>query len=101
VTGAPRRRSNKFKTERFEAKINLRVHQAAGMNCEEFHLLKATVGLLDSSEINSDSRNSNVNPLFLRVIPAVRAYFEERVAVRRGIIGGRLSLRKGEGEGEG
>jgi hypothetical protein len=55
VTGAPRRRSNKFKTERFEAKINLRVHQAAGMNSQEFHL--------------SD-------PLFHRVMFGVRAYFQ-------------------------
>jgi hypothetical protein len=40
VAGTPRRRSNKFETERFEAKINLRVHQAAGMNRQEFHLFR-------------------------------------------------------------
>jgi len=78
VTGAPRRRRHKFKTERFEAKINLRVHQAAGMNSEEFHLVDATVDLFDPSEINSDSRNSDVKPLFLRVILVVRAYFQVR-----------------------
>jgi hypothetical protein len=54
VTGTPRRRSNKFKTERFEAKINLRVHQAAGMNGEESHLL---------------------DPLFHRAMFGVCAYF--------------------------
>jgi hypothetical protein len=62
------------------------------MNSQKFHLFDATVDLFDPFEINSDSRNGDVKPLFLRVIPAVRAYFEERVAVRRGIIGGRLSL---------
>jgi hypothetical protein len=55
VTGAPRRRSNKFETERFETKVDLRVHQAAGMNGEELHLL---------------------DPLFLRVMFGVRAYLK-------------------------
>src|SRR4030095_3467678 len=39
VTCASCRCSNEFKAERFEPEINLRVHQAAGMNREEFHLL--------------------------------------------------------------
>jgi hypothetical protein len=48
VTGAPRRRGNKFETERFEPKINLRVHQTAGMNGQEFHLFGTSIGdLLD------------------------------------------------------
>jgi hypothetical protein len=53
VTGVARRGGNKFKTERFESKINLRVHQAAGMNREEFHLF---------------------NPSFLRVMFGMRVY---------------------------
>jgi hypothetical protein len=61
VTSAPRGSSNKFKTERFETKIDLRVHQAAGMNREEFHLFNTSVGLLDPSKSNSDSRNSEEN----------------------------------------
>jgi hypothetical protein len=48
------------------------------MNGQEFHLFDTTVGLLDPSEINSDSRNSEENPLFLRVILAARVYPEER-----------------------
>jgi hypothetical protein len=45
------------------------------MNREEFHLFDATVDLLDSSEINSDSRNSDVKQLVLRVVLVVRVYF--------------------------
>jgi len=44
------------------------------MNREEFHLFDATVDLFDSSEINSDSRNSDVKTLVLRVILVVRVY---------------------------
>jgi hypothetical protein len=54
MTGAPRRSGNKFETERFETKVDLRVHQAAGMNREELHL----------------------DPLFLRVLVGVRAYLK-------------------------
>jgi len=36
---------DKFETERFETKINLRIHQAAGMNGEEFHLFGTNAGL--------------------------------------------------------
>jgi hypothetical protein len=49
------------------------------MNGKKFHLFDATVGLFDPSEINSDSRNSDVKPLFLRVILVVRAYFQVRL----------------------
>jgi hypothetical protein len=38
---ARRRCGDKFETERFEPKINLRVHQTAGMNSQEFHLFDA------------------------------------------------------------
>lgn len=37
VTGAPCRCGDKFESKRFESKIDLRVHQTAGMNREEFH----------------------------------------------------------------
>jgi hypothetical protein len=37
VTAMPRGSSNKFEAERFETKIDLRVHQAGGMNGQEFH----------------------------------------------------------------
>jgi hypothetical protein len=79
VAGAPRRCGDKFEAERFEPKINLRVHQAAGMNGQKFHLFDATVDLFDPSEINSDFRNRDVKPLFLRVILVVRAYFQVRL----------------------
>jgi hypothetical protein len=49
------------------------------MNGEKFHLFDATVDLFDPSEINSDFRNSDVKPLFLRVILIVRAYFQVRL----------------------
>jgi hypothetical protein len=49
------------------------------MNREEFHLFDASVGLLDPSENNSDSRNSDENPLFLRVMVWARAYFSDRL----------------------
>jgi hypothetical protein len=61
------------------------------MNGQKFHLLDATVDLFDPSEINSDSRNSDVKPLFLRVIPAVRAYFQGTLA----LVGGRRPRPKG------
>ena len=35
---------DKLQTEWFEAKINLRVHEAAGMNGEEFHLFSKAMG---------------------------------------------------------
>jgi hypothetical protein len=38
VAGLSRSRGDKLQTERFKAKIDLRVHEAAGMNGEEFHL---------------------------------------------------------------
>ena len=79
VAGAPRRCGDKFEAERFEAKINLRIHQAAGMNGQKFHLFDTTVDLFDLSEINSGSRNRDVKPLFLRVILVVRAYFQVRL----------------------
>ena len=47
VAGAPRRGGDKFEAERFEPKINLRIHQAAGMNGKKFHLFDATVDLFD------------------------------------------------------
>jgi hypothetical protein len=55
VTGASCRCCNEFKAKRLEPKINLRVHQAAGMNGQKFHLF---------------------DPLFLRVIFGVRVYLE-------------------------
>ena len=57
VTGTARCCCDKFEAERFEPKINLRIHQAAGMNSEEFHLL---------------------DPLFHRVMFVVRAYEKRR-----------------------
>jgi hypothetical protein len=57
------------------------------MNREEFHLFDATVDLFDSSEINSDSRNSDVKPLVLRVILVVRVYFpREPPSVAAGLV---------------
>jgi hypothetical protein len=50
VAGAPRRRGDKFDAERFEPKINLRVHQAAGMNGQEFHLFGTDFSLRKSWE---------------------------------------------------
>jgi hypothetical protein len=44
VTGPSRSRGDKLQTERFEAKINLRVHEATGMNGEEFHLFSEAMG---------------------------------------------------------
>jgi hypothetical protein len=87
VTSATRCCCDKFEAERFEPKINLRIHQAAGMNREEFHLFDATVDLFDSSEINSASRNSDVKPLVLRVILVVRVYFpREPPSVAAGLV---------------
>jgi hypothetical protein len=63
----PRRRRNKFKTERFEAKVNLRLHQAAGMNGQEFHLFRKGPNLADLSL-------EQVLSEFLRVMLARRAY---------------------------
>jgi hypothetical protein len=54
------------------------------MNGQKFHLFDATVDLFDPSEINSDSRNSDVKPLFLRVILVVRVYFQVRGAYEAG-----------------
>jgi hypothetical protein len=47
VSGAPRRCGDKFEAERFEPKINLRVHQAAGMDREEFHLVGTDFSLFN------------------------------------------------------
>jgi hypothetical protein len=44
------------------------------MNREEFHLFDTSIRLLDPFKTNSDSGNGKENPLFLRVILAVRAY---------------------------
>ena len=49
VAGLSRGRGDKLQTERFETKINLRVHEAAGMNGEEFHLFSKAIGPFDSS----------------------------------------------------
>jgi hypothetical protein len=49
------------------------------MNGQEFHCSMLPLILFDPSEINSDSRNSDVEPLFLRVILVVRAYFQMRL----------------------
>src|SRR4030095_13748417 len=38
VTAMPRGSSNKFEAERFETKIDLRIHQTAGMDGQKFHL---------------------------------------------------------------
>jgi hypothetical protein len=51
------------------------------MNGEKFHLFDATVDLFDPSKINSDSRNSDVKPLFLRVILVVRVYLKNVVGI--------------------
>ena len=51
VAGVPRRCGDKFEAERFEPKINLRIHQAAGMNGQKFHLFDATVDLFDPSKL--------------------------------------------------
>ncbi len=73
MTGAPRRGSNKFEPERFEAKINLRIHQAAGMNREEFHLFRTGVDLVELQKRLCLWRGISE---FLRVMLARRAYFE-------------------------
>jgi hypothetical protein len=44
VAGLSRGCSDKLQPERFETKINLRVHEATGMNGEEFHLLSEAMG---------------------------------------------------------
>jgi len=67
MAGMPRRRRNKFETERFEAKINLRIHQAAGMNGQEFHLFGKGPNPADLSL-------GQVLSEFLRVMLARRAY---------------------------
>jgi hypothetical protein len=69
------------------------------MNGQKFHFFDATVDLFNPSETNFASRSSDVNPLFFRVIQALRAYCKERVPGRRGITAGHLSLREGDGEG--
>jgi hypothetical protein len=74
------------------------------MNGQKFHLLDATVYLFGPSEINSDSRNSDVKPLFLRVILVVRAYFQASssswIARRRMVCLSPLPS-QGRGQGEG
>jgi hypothetical protein len=45
------------------------------MDREEFHLFDTTVGLSDFSKTNSISRNTDEDPLFLRVMARARAYF--------------------------
>jgi hypothetical protein len=87
VTSPTRCCCDKFEAERFEPKINLRIHQAAGMNREEFHLFDATVDLFDSSEINSDSRNSDVKTLVLRVILVVRVCFPREPQLQLDLFG--------------
>jgi hypothetical protein len=37
---------DEFQTKWFETKINLRIHQAAGMHRQEFHVLKQTIRFL-------------------------------------------------------
>jgi len=49
------------------------------MNGQEFHLLDVTIDLPDPFKINSDFRNCDVNPLFLRVGLAAREYFQATV----------------------
>src|SRR5262245_50227081 len=50
MTGAPSRSGYKFEAKRFEPKINLRVHQTAGMNGQEFHLFDTSIGPSASRE---------------------------------------------------
>ena len=57
------------------------------MNREEFHLFDATVDLFDSSEINSDSRNSDVKTLVLRVILVVRVCFPREPQLQLDLFG--------------
>jgi hypothetical protein len=49
VTSAAGCCGDKFEAERFEPKINLRIHQTAGMDREEFHLLSPVIhrGMFD------------------------------------------------------
>jgi len=81
VTGAPRGSGNQLEAEWFEPKINPRVHQAAGVNGQEFHLLDIMVGLPDSFKTNSISRNTDENQLSLRVMARLRAYFSREPTV--------------------
>jgi hypothetical protein len=63
MTSAPRSCGDQFKTERFETKVDLRVHQAAGMNREEFHWFGKIIDLFDSSASYFAYRKMR-NPLF-------------------------------------
>jgi len=54
------------------------------MNGQKFHLFDATIDLFDPFEVNSDCRNSDVKPLFLRVIVVICAYFQGPLAVTGG-----------------
>jgi hypothetical protein len=51
------------------------------MNGEESHFLDIMIGLSDSFKTNSVPRNTDENPLLLRVMARVRAYFSREPTV--------------------
>ena len=67
VTGTALCCCDKFEAERLEPKINLRIHQTAGMNGQQFHLFRKGLNLADLSLEQALSE-------FLRVILARRGY---------------------------
>jgi hypothetical protein len=63
MSGAFRCGGDEFEPEWLQPKINLRIHQTAGMNCQDFHFVTAGCGL-SKPILAQGNRQPNSFPFF-------------------------------------